>query len=42
MTWLNYTWPGRLHLIGKDRFENFYFTLWLFRHRLHYCRGFLI
>jgi hypothetical protein len=32
---VNYTWPGRFHLICKGGL--FYVTLWLFGHRLHWC-----
>lgn len=31
---INYTWPGRFHLIYKKK-ETFYITLWFFKWRFH-------
>jgi hypothetical protein len=35
---LNYTWPGRIHLIVKGVGVSFYLTVWLFRRRFHVCK----
>jgi hypothetical protein len=32
---MNYTWPGRLHLIVNGCEVKLYFTLWLFGRRWH-------
>lgn len=34
---MNYTWPGRLHLVWR-RGGELYATLWLFGFRLHWKR----
>jgi len=33
--WVNYTWPGRLHLIIAGRDVLVYVTMWRFSTRLH-------
>lgn len=38
--WINYTRPGRFHLIVDSRLGLLYVTLWLFRRRLHYAHVF--
>lgn len=35
MPWVNYTWPGRFHLIVREGF--LYVTLWFRGKRYHYC-----
>lgn len=32
---INYTWPGRLHMICRA--DLIYFTIWLFGRRYHRC-----
>lgn len=34
---INYTCPGRLHIIMSKRI--IYLTLWMFNKRFHYCKG---
>lgn len=34
---MNYTRPGRFHIIVKGRL--IYLTVWLFGWRFHYCNG---
>jgi hypothetical protein len=33
---INYTWPGRFHLILNEAL--FYVTLWLFKRRFHFMK----